>query len=266
MHESEFAPPGDALTPEPATFLEPPTGPSNPLGLGKQVAPWWHTILLVVILVGVSVLGGIGTKKQQLVGHQMMTYISTIILEWILLAYVWWGLRLRRVPLKSLMGDRYQGWRGFGRDLGYAAIFWIMAYFVLAVCSLILRILHVGKAGPPGKVIALVPGTPLEFLMWFLVCVTAGICEELIFRGYLLHQFSSIGGKIWIGVVVSSLIFGASHGYEGAAVMIVIFVYGLLFCMLALKTRTLRPGMIAHGWQDFFTGLAIAALHHFHHL
>lgn len=266
MHEPEITPAAELLAQETALPSEFSPAPQLPPGFGKQVAPWWHTVLLVIILAGMSLLGGVGTKKQQLVGHQMATYIFTIIFEWVLLAFTWWGLRLRRVTLRSLLGERYKGWSGVGRNLAYAAVFWVIAYFILAGCSALLKTLHVGKAGPPGKVLALAPTTPLDFFMWFLVCATAGFCEELIFRGYLLRQFSSIGGKIWLGVIVSSLVFGASHGYEGIAVMIVIFVYGILFCLLALKSKTLVPGMIAHGWQDFFTGLAIALLHHLHRL
>ncbi len=266
MHEPELNPSGTPLAPDAAATPEFPPSPSNPLGSGKQVAPWWHTALLLFILVGISTLGGLGTKKQQLAGHQLSTYIFTIAFEWILLAFVWWGLHMRRVPMKSLLGEHHKGWSGFGRNLAYAAVFWVIAYFVLAGSSLLLKALHVGKPGPPQKVIALAPTTPLDFLMWFLVCLSAGICEELVFRGYLLRQFSSIGGKIWIGVVLSSLVFGASHGYEGMAVMIVIFVYGVLFCLLVLKSKSLVPGMIAHGWQDFFTGIAIAVLQHMHRL
>lgn len=264
MHESDFYPPGNGMPPDAAAAPQPSLSPPDPLGLTKQVAPWWHTALLVLFLVGMSLMGAFATKKQQLAGHQMQTYTFAIVSEWLLLAFVWWGVWMRRVPLKSLLGQRYKGWGGFRRDLGYAAIFWIIAYFVLAGASLLLKVLHIGKAGPPGKVIALAPATPIEFLMWFLVCLSAGICEELLFRGYLLRQFSSLGGKIWLGVVLSSLIFGASHGYEGIAVMIVIFIYGVLFCLLTLKSKTLRPGMIAHGWHDFFTGILVALLHHMH--
>lgn len=266
MHEPELIPPGTGITLDSAADPESFFSPPDPLGLTKQVAPWWHTILLLIFLLGMSLMGGLATKKQQLAGHQMQTYTFAILSEWILLAFVWWGLRMRRLPLKSLLGQRYKGWGGFGRDLGYAAVFWVLAYFVLAGTSLVLKVLHIGKTGPPSKVIALAPATPIEFLMWFLVCLSAGICEELLFRGYLLRQFSSLDRNVWLGVVLSSLVFGASHGYEGIAVMIVIFVYGVLFCLLVLKSKSLRPGMIAHGWHDFFTGVAVALLHHMHRI
>jgi len=266
MHEPEIPSAESNILPDNAFTPEPSSPPSGPLGFGQQVAPWWHTIILVVIFVGMSALGGLGTKTKHLEGHQVSTYIVTIVFEWILLAFVWWGLRMRHVRLGSLLGERYGGWAGFRRYLVYAGVFWIISYFFLTGSGLLLKFLHIGKAGPSEKALALAPTSPFQILLWFLVCITAGICEEFIFRGYLLRQFSSLGGKVWIGVVLSSLVFGASHGYEGLAPMIVIFAYGILFCLLLLKSKSLIPGMIAHAWQDIFAGLMLALLHHAHHL
>lgn len=265
MHEPEIVPPENG-DPTPAVAPEVPLAPAAPLALTQPVAPWWHTALLVAFLLSMSIMGGLVTKKQQLVGHQMQSYLFAIISEWLMLGFVWWGLWMRRVPLKALLGERFKGWRGFGRDLAYAAVFWILAVLVLDAASLLLKLMHVGKGTPPGKVLALAPATPLEFLLWFFVCASAGICEEMIFRGYLLRQFSSLGGKVWLGVVLSSLIFGASHGYEGISIMIVIFLYGVLFCLLLLKSKSLRPGMMAHGWHDFITGVLLALAHHLHRI
>lgn len=265
MHEPDFDPSNPSLTPvaEGATEIPPP--PSGPLAYGRQIAPWWHTIILVLIFVGMSALGGLGAKTEHMQGHQVPTYIFTIVFEWVLLAFVWWGLHMRKVRLGSLLGERYEGWAGFGRYLVYAGVFWVIAFFFLTGSGLLLKFLHIGKAGPSAKAIALAPRTPVEVLLWFLVCITAGICEEFLFRGYLLRQFSSLGGKIWIGVLLSSLVFGASHGYEGLAPMIVIVVFGVLFCLLVLKSKSLIPGMIAHAWQDIFAGLMLAHTYHIHH-
>jgi hypothetical protein len=67
-----------------------------------------------------------------------------------------------------------------------------------------------------------------------------------------------------LGVAGSSLVFGLSHAYEGAAGMIAITVYGALFCGVAILRRSLRPGMIAHAWHDIFSGVMLALAHHLH--
>ena len=42
----------------------------------------------------------------------------------------------------------------------------------------------------------LIPGTTLELLVWFCLSATAGICEEIIFRGYLQRQFAAFTGSM----------------------------------------------------------------------
>jgi membrane protease YdiL (CAAX protease family) len=113
---------------------------------------------------------------------------------------------------------------------------------------------------------AIAPRTPLEVLLWMVLSCSAGFCEEFVFRGYLLRQFSSVGAGLWLGVLCSSLLFGISHGYEGAAGMIAITAYGAMFCALVFVCRSLRPGMIAHAWHDIFSGAMLALLRHFHPL
>ena len=63
----------------------------------------------------------------------------------------------------------------------------------------------------------LTPETNLELAVWFCLSATAGFCEEIIFRGYLQRQFAAIGHSMLIGVIISAIVFGASHGYEGVA-------------------------------------------------
>src|SRR5260370_1270632 len=85
---------------------------------------------------------------------------------------------------------------------------------------------------------------------------TAGICEEIIFRGYFQRQFSAWTGNVSAGVLLSAAAFGAGHIYQGWRSAIIILVYGLLFGILAETRKSLRPGMMTHAWHDGFFGLA----------
>jgi hypothetical protein len=170
---------------------------------------------------------------------------------------------MRRVALSTLLGFR-RGFDALIEDLAFAAIYWIAALIVLAGIGLALK--AAGLSAPQKTLMGIAPQTPMEVLLWMVLSCSAGFCEEFVFRGYLLRQFSSLGAGIGIGVLCSSLMFGISHGYEGAAGMIAITAYGAMFCILALVRRSLRPGMIAHAWHDIFTGVMLALLRHFHPL
>jgi len=229
--------------------------------LTAAVAPWWHTALLVVLLVGVSYMNARRTRRGGLGAHHASLYAATIAAEWVLFLLTWWGLRIRRIPIAEVLGFR-RGLRAWAQDLGAALIFWVAAVIILAAVSLSLRAEHFASAQK--TVTALAPRGGKEMLLWIALCLSAGFCEEFVFRGYFLRQFSSPVHRVWLGVVLSSLLFGVSHGYEGMAGMIAIVVYGALFCALALVRDSLRPGMIAHAWHDIVTGVALVLLRHAH--
>jgi membrane protease YdiL (CAAX protease family) len=229
--------------------------------LTAAIAPWWHTALLVLLLAGVSFLNARRAHHGGLAARHVQLYAATIVAEWVLFLLAWWGLRMKRVPVAEVLGFR-RGLRAWAQDLGAAMVFWVAAVIILGAISVSLRLAHLASA--QATVTALAPRGSAQMLLWIVLCLSAGFCEEFVFRGYFLRQFSSPIHRIWLGVVLSSLLFGISHGYEGAAGMIVITVYGALFCVLALVRNSLRPGMMAHAWQDIFAGAALVLLRHVH--
>jgi len=226
----------------------------------QPVAPWWHTAIVVTVILGVSTLSGVQAKAGSFGHGHAKQYAFTIAWEIALAALAWWGIRMRRVPVRQLLGERRAGLSAWVKDFGVALIFWLMAVVVLAAISTLLRLLHlvhVQKA-----VLAITPQTAWEIVLWVALSITAGIVEEFVFRGYLLQQFSSIRGKLWIGVLISSLLFGGAHGYEGIGSMIAIVAYGAMFCALAIHRKSLRAGMMAHAWHDSITGILLVLAKH----
>ena len=226
------------------------------------IAPWWHTGLLIVPLLAFSLLGSLRPAHRALSQRHIPQYLATLAWEWILAALVLWGIRMRKTPLRQLLGARRPTLRDWRDDLVIAAAFWIASMIILAAIGAVFRLAHLST---PQKALAqLAPQNALELLLWVILSISAGICEELTFRGYLLQQFSHVRGKLSIGVLASSLLFGIAHGYEGVSGMIAIAVYGALFCILTIQRGSLRPGMMAHAWQDIFSGIALMVLKHAH--
>jgi len=194
--------------------------------------------------------------------HHLANYGVTIAWEWALAAIAWWGLRLKETPLREVLGERRRGAKEFLTDVVAAAIFWICSMTVLAVFAVLLRIFHLATAQK--EISALAPSSLSEALLWIALSISAGICEEFVFRGYLQRQFTSATGRVWAGVLLSSIFFGAAHGYEGIAGMLLITVYGALFSVLAIHRGSLRAGMIAHAWHDSISGIALWLLKRAH--
>ncbi len=235
----------------------PPTAPP------RRIAPLWHTVLLIVLL-GLFSLAG-ARSDHPIARHQGLApqYISMIVVEWLAFGYVVWGVRKGGVlTIREVIGGRWEKVEDFLLDIAIATGFWIVSIAVLGACAYALGMAKGGANIEEARRLLgfLVPRTPLEVALWFCVAATAGFCEEFIFRGYVQRQFSAISGQAFVGMLVSSVVFGLAHGYEGPKRMGLICVYGLLFSTLAELRKSLRPGMMAHAWHDAFTGMVMRVL------
>jgi membrane protease YdiL (CAAX protease family) len=214
------------------------------------IAPAWHTIVFIAIFVGLSVVGGffqhaVMQQPQAAVpsGNAVPRYISVLVFEWLLVLYVRWGVHKRGVSLRDLVGGRWATPKEVMKDITLGAGLW--AVWIVLMNP---HILGAGTNAAQG----LLPQGFLESLVWIPVALSAGFCEELAFRGYLQRQFQAITGSAGWAVLIQSIVFGVGHLYEGVGPVGRIMLYGVLFGLLAVWRKSLRPGMIAHAWSDIF--------------
>ena len=251
--------------------------------LPAPVAPVWHTVVLIAGIVLISIAGVFEFSGPQAAVNRMQTYAFTAISELCMLAWIYIGLRIRKVPFLSLLGSVPGNLRSIAMDLGFAALFWMGSLIVLGTIGVFWTVIEAAVTHhplfPSGKQITpdptqqqtihtltqLVPTNSTEVAAWILLCVIAGFAEETIFRGYFQRQFTAWArGAVAVGVALSALLFGAAHGYQGARNMIMLAVFGVLFSLLALFRRSLRAGIFAHSWHDLIAGLTLALLKSHH--
>jgi hypothetical protein len=80
----------------------------------------------------------------------------------------------------------------------------------------------------------LLPKNPIEMGCWILTATAAGICEEIIFRGYLQRQFWTMTGSLSVAVLLHGTIFGACHLYQGWTVLVELSFYRTSGCSKVL--------------------------------
>jgi membrane protease YdiL (CAAX protease family) len=256
--------------PQPVTGFNPlagqPQPPTQPPPPAKQLlAPVWHTVVIVLVLLANSSLSAWLSSRAMNLGSGTLTekmrigqYLATIALELVLLGFVWIGLRLKQVKIRDLIGGRWDSPEAFLLDVAIAFLFWIIAYGTLIGLGYALGLAKPGQIDSAKKLAGmLAPHTLAGLGLFVLLSVTAGFVEEIIFRGYLQRQFAALSGNVYIGLVASALVFGAGHGYEGMRRMILIVVFGAMFGILAQWRKSLRPGMMAHGWHDSLQGVLL---------
>jgi membrane protease YdiL (CAAX protease family) len=220
----------------------------------QPIASRLHTYGLVVII-AVWACGGViaaETLRASRGPGLAFYYLRSMVFEWLVVAYVIVGIRRQGGSLRELIGGRWERARDFWRDVVIAFRFWVVSVACLAVLS---WVLHVRRGVDTIRFLA--PNSRVETILWLLVSLTAGFCEETIFRGYLQRQFLALSGKPWVGILLSAAAFGAAHAYRGARLTILLGAFGAMFGVLAYRRRSLRSGMMAHAWQDALAGVLV---------
>ena len=93
----------------------------------------------------------------------------------------------------------------------------------------------------------LMPESKREKLMALsLVAPTAGICEEFLYRGFLLSEFYRWCHSLWGALVLSSIVFALAHLYQGRLGALRVGFLGALLAWPAVVTGSLYPSMTAH--------------------
>lgn len=220
----------------------------------SRVAPIWHTVLFITGIVGLSLAQFRRTAQvdNMHLRTRLPLYVAMIVFELIMLFYVWIGVFLKKKRLSDLIRGKWNTLADFGRDVAIVIGFWIVVWGVVAVSGVLL---HTGNTIPKA-VRMLIPRTPAEMAVWILLAITAGFCEETIFRGYFQRQFLALTGSVDAAVLLQACVFGSAHLYQGWKNAVTITIYGILFGALAAWRKSLRPGMIQHAAQDTFSGLA----------
>jgi uncharacterized protein len=237
----------------PALTALPATNPSD-----SGVAPAWHTAVVLCVLLGLSFIGArVDLPGLSRTHGRAPSYLIVIAMEWTLVAFIWWGLSRRGIRISDLVGGSWARPLYLLRDLGIA-----LAFILIVGGGVLQGLAYLLKAAPPQTLREMMPQTPVEMILWVLMSLTAGFCEELIFRGYLQRQFSALTHSLVGGIVLQAIAFGLAHGYQGWKFMSIIAVYGACFGLLAQWRRSLRPGMLGHAFQDTTGGLLARFLTH----
>ena len=101
----------------------------------------------------------------------------------------------------------------------------------------------------PKNVARRAPHSRVELASWLGLSLTAGICEEFIFRGYLIRVFQPALG-VWLAAAASLIVFAAAHAYQGAKGVVAVGAVGTLFTLIVLVFGSLVPAMAVHTLVD----------------
>jgi len=185
--------------------------------------------------------------------ERLVLYASTIAFQWLAVAGVAWRARAHHytpAQLALTVPD----------PVKIAAVSLVGATVLASLQWLNLR--RVGgipkESRGPLQAIAerILPQSPLELLPYLALAITAGICEEFLYRGFAMAVLAEAGLEVWVVLGVSSLLFSLAHSYQGRGGMAMTLFIGLVFGVSRLAYHSLVPAIFWHSAVDVVAGIA----------
>lgn len=207
---------------------------------------------LLLVLVGLPLVAAAGVpdegELEELAGARRVLYLSTVVsigtlglLTWALAALT--GLEPGDLGWRAGRPPRMAAWT-VGVSLGGLAAVW-------AVTRAGQRL---GARESP-LVRFLLPRNRRERWGFAVVSAVAGVGEEYVFRGFLLHGLAEWTGSVWLAVGVVAVSFGVGHGYQRAVGIVRAGLLGVLLALPVVLTGSLYPAVVAHFWINLAIGL-----------
>lgn len=219
--------------------------------------------LVVLVLVGGPLLGAWRVRRRRALlatgdpAVRRRATVRSIGIQWTMtlaLAAAWiadgrglTGLRLDRLP---------EGPWQIGATIGVLVLFQTLATGWFRASRSPAALHQLRKTVEP-SVLGLMPRTSPEWVRFGALAVTAGVCEEFIYRGVAFALVTETFGVI-AAVVVTSVAFGAGHAYQGVSGMFRTGLLGAVFAGIVLTTGALWLAMALHALADLFQGYLLA--------
>lgn len=215
------------------------------------------------LLVSLPFLDARHERRKDRPGARTVMYRDTMILLWAMAILAWVGWLLSGRPLADIgWAPVVQGWRGLAA--------WGVAGLILAYCAWQLaEIVRSPRSRRSArKQISEIqmedmrPRTKAEAWGFQAVSVTAGVTEEIIFRGVAIAAFALVM-PLWAAAALSLVVFTLAHAYQGPAGLLRVAPTGALLTAIVLLGGSLWPAILAHAVIDMTAGLTFALLDRF---
>jgi uncharacterized protein len=188
----------------------------------------------------------VGTKEK------LILYGGTIAFQWVLAGAVAWRAFARGLTLSDL---------GLAKpmNVGLLVLSFVGAVLLGVFQSFNLR--RVGRmTGPIPDFMRklaerVLPNGKVELPPYFALAITAGICEEIVYRGFAMAALTRLGIYSWAVLLLTSVLFGLAHTYQGRSGVVGTGLMGLLLGGTRILCGSLIPVMVWHAAVDLAAGI-----------
>lgn len=220
--------------------------------------PWDFWLIFLAMAVYLPWRGQRRLKKllaMPVVGtrERFSLYVSTIAFQWVAVAVVAWRAWARGVHFQELGLAMQDGWSVAGAAIAGTAMFSLLQWFNLKRVG---RLPLASRGFVQALAERILPHTTTEFIPFLALATTAGLCEEFLFRGFAVCALTRVGIPTWGVVVVSSVLFGLGHLYQGRGGVVSTSILGIMFGISKIAYDTLAVVVVWHVAVDVMASLA----------
>ena len=106
-----------------------------------------------------------------------------------------------------------------------------------------------------GEVEHVLPRTRGELRTFTAVSLTAGFCEEFLYRGFVLWALAPWLGW-WGAAAVQVACFGLGHAYQGMGGVLKTGIFGAIYTAVMWLCDSIWPAIAMHALWDALSGVA----------
>jgi membrane protease YdiL (CAAX protease family) len=183
-------------------------------------------------------------------------YIKTVFMLWAVTGFLLYCFFNGALSVEPPLYFPVAAWKVYLSIFMFITFFAYMSYVIFSINKNEQLRLHVIEALEKNgdSMDGILPTSRRELLLFtLLVSVSAGICEELIFRWYLYHTIE-MQTDWMMAVFASSSLFGLWHLYLGWTHVLKTAFVGVLLCGIYLYFDSILVAMVAHILMDVYSG------------
>ena len=159
-----------------------------------------------------------------------------------------------------MSGDR--NWASFGFSMPHGWRLWtaiallvlVVAYYAYAIATVARSEEAQASIRGNATLAPLMPRTRSELYRWGGVSLTAGFCEEFLYRGFFIGVFAPWFG--WWGAAALSLAgFAGGHAYQGWKGVLQTGIFGAVYTLFVAVFDSLWPAIVLHAVMDLAAGV-----------
>jgi membrane protease YdiL (CAAX protease family) len=220
--------------------------------------PWDIWLIFFVLAVILPWRGRVRMKKLLAMPHvssmeRLVLYASTIAFQWLSVVVVAWRAWAHGYTASQLGLTLHDRTRLIVVGVVGAATIATLQWLNLRRVGRV----PIERRGPLQAVAErILPQSTVELLPYLALALTAGLCEEFLYRGFSMAVLSRLGLQAWAVVLLSSILFGLAHSYQGRGGVVMTLLIGLVLGASRIAYDSLVPAIFWHTAVDIVAGIA----------